>query len=332
MTPKVLSVFRILLLLAVSAPAAAQYQSTPAPPPPPPPPAPGVPAASATDMHIIPKNGQSEEQLWNDRYACHNWAQGQSGFDPAHAASMPAAEAASRREQYQQDMVACMDNRGYAVQFGAAVAAAAPAVVVVPHTNVLRYHPLIVDIAGGYTFARGDTTQTLQDGGTGSLGLTWFPSSNLPLGIRFEGSYSYFNTTLNARNLASIATGTDVAEGHTQMYGGNIDARLDLAHRSSKFGMYLFAGFGRFRTQTQFKQVTPERGFVCWLYCYPAYVLVESTVSQTTSEWRKSWNAGFGMEWALNDPVRFFIEGRYMRVAPYDQNNTFIPVQIGLRF
>jgi opacity protein-like surface antigen len=329
MAPKVLSVSRILLLLAVSAPAVAQYQSTPAPPPPP---APAASAASPTDMHIIPKNGQSEEQLWNDRYACHNWAQSQSGFDPAHAGTMPPAEAASRQEQYRQGMVACMDNRGYAVQFGAAVAAAAPAVVVVPHSNVLRYHPLTVDIAGGYTFARGDSSQTLQDGGTGSLGLTWFPSSNLPLGIRFEGSYSYFKATLNARDLASAATGTNVAEGHTDLYGGNIDARLDLAHRSAKFGMYLFAGFGRFRTQTQFKQVTPERGLVCWWYCYPAYVLVESTVSQTTSEWTKSWNAGFGMEWALTDPVRFFIEGRYMRLAPYNQNNTFIPVQMGLRF
>jgi opacity protein-like surface antigen len=328
MAPKVHCVSRILLFLAVSAPAVAQYQSTPPPAPPP-----QAPAASATDMHIIPKNGQTEEQLWNDRYACHSWAQAQSGFDPAQAASMPPAEATSRRDQYRQDMVACLDNRGYAVQFGAPVPAVPPPpVVVVKHTNELRYHPLTLDIGGGYVFTGGDSSQTLQNGGIGSLGLTWFPSSTVPLGIRFEGNYSYFNATLHARDLASMATGTNVGDGHTDLYGGNIDARLDLAHRSSHFGMYLFGGVGRYRTRTQFKQVTPERGIICWWYCYPGYVLVESTVSQTTSDWTRSWNAGFGMEWALTDPVRFFIEGRYMRLAPYDQKNTFIPVQMGLRF
>ena len=108
------------------------------------------------------------------------------------------------------------------------------------------------EIGGGYTFTNGDTTRSLQDGGAGSFGITWFPSSNLPLGIRFEGSYSRFNATLDSRRLASIATGTNVAYGHTNLYGGNIDARLDLAHRSPRFGMYLFGGIGRYRTQTQF--------------------------------------------------------------------------------
>ena len=332
MASKVLSVSPVFLLLVLSAPAVAQYQSTPAPAPPP-----GASAASGTDMHIIPKNGQTQEQLWNDRYACHTWAQSQSGYDAARAASMPPEEAASRREQYRQGMVACLDNRGYEVQFGAPAHAVPPPVLPPPaapavHTNELKYHPLMFEIGGGYTFTNGDTTRSLQDGGSGLFGITWFPSSNLPLGIRFEGSYSRFNATLDSRRLASIATGTNVAYGHTNLYGGNIDARLDLAHRSPRFGMYLFGGIGRYRTQTQFSEVVGVPGWICWYYCYPGYFPVESTVSKSTSDWTKSWNAGFGMEWALTDPVRFFIEGRYMRLAPYDQNNAFIPVQIGLRF
>ena len=328
MAPNVVSASRILLLLVVSAPALAQYQSTPAP---------GAPPGYASDMHIIPKNGQTQDQLWNDRYACHTWAKGQSGFDPMQAASMPAEEAAAKREQYREDMVACLDNRGYEVKFGAPAPAVPPPVLPPPvktstHSNELKYHPLMVEIGGGYTFTSGDITKSLQDGGIGSFAITWFPTSNLPLGIRFEGSYSRFNATLNARNLASIATGTNVQYGHTDLYGGNIDARLDLAHRSPHFDMYLFGGFGRFRTQTVFKQVVSQPGLICFYYCYPGYILTESTVQQTTSDWTKSWNAGFGMEWSLSDPVRFFIEGRYMRLAPYDQNNTFIPVQIGLRF
>ena len=124
MASKVLSVSGIFVLLVTSAPAVAQYQATPPPARPP-----GASAASGTDMHIIPKNGQTQEQLWNDRYACHTWAQSQSGFDAARAASMPPEEAASRREQYRQDMVACLDNRGYEVQFGAPAHAVPPPVL-----------------------------------------------------------------------------------------------------------------------------------------------------------------------------------------------------------
>jgi opacity protein-like surface antigen len=315
----------------MSAPALAQYQSTPAPTPPP------SPSASGSDMHIIPKNGQTQDQQWNDRYACDSWAKGQSGFDPTQAASLPPEEANRRREQYRQDITACLDNRGYEVQFGAPPHAAPPPVppppvLPPPHPNEIRYHPLMVDIAGGYTITTGDTSKTLQDGGSGSLALTWFPTAKLPLGIRFEGSYSRFNETLYSRELASMATGANVGYGHSNLYGGNIDARLDLAHRPGRFQMYLFGGFGRYRQQTVFKEVTTEFGLICYYYCFPGYAPVESTVSQTTSDWVKSWNAGFGMEWALSEPVRFFIEGRYLRLAPYDQKNTFIPVQIGLRF
>ena len=331
MAPRLVSVSRIFLLLAVSAPVLAQSPSSP----PQPPPAPA--SGSGPDMHIIPKNGQSQEQLWNDRYACHNWAKTQSGFDPVQSANLSAEEAASQREQYRQDMVACLDNRGYEVQFGAPAHAVPPPVIPPPvktatHSNELKYHPLMVEIGGGYTFTSGDITQTLQDGPIGSFALTWFPTSNLPLGIRFEGSYGYFNATRNAMQGASVATGTQVADGYTDLYGGSVDARLDLAHRSPHFGMYLFGGFGRYRTHTVFKQVTAERGLICFVFCYPGYILVDSTVQESTSDWRRSWNAGFGMEWSLSDPVRFFIEGRYMRLAPYNQTNTFIPVEIGLRF
>lgn len=35
------------------------------------------------DVYVYPSGGQSEEQLAQDRYACHSWAMSESGFDPS---------------------------------------------------------------------------------------------------------------------------------------------------------------------------------------------------------------------------------------------------------
>lgn len=37
----------------------------------------------AQDLYIYPANGQSEKQLSDDRYACHQWAVTESSFDPS---------------------------------------------------------------------------------------------------------------------------------------------------------------------------------------------------------------------------------------------------------
>ena len=38
--------------------------------------------ASSQDIYIYPAKGQTDEQLAEDRYACHRWAADESGFDP----------------------------------------------------------------------------------------------------------------------------------------------------------------------------------------------------------------------------------------------------------
>ena len=39
--------------------------------------------ASGQDVYVYPAKGQSDEQLAEDRYACHRWAVEESGFDPS---------------------------------------------------------------------------------------------------------------------------------------------------------------------------------------------------------------------------------------------------------
>jgi len=42
----------------------------------------GVNSALAADLMIFPAEGQSNEQLEQDKFSCYGWAKDQSGFDP----------------------------------------------------------------------------------------------------------------------------------------------------------------------------------------------------------------------------------------------------------
>ena len=71
----------------------------------------------ADQLFIYPRLGQSEQQQADDRYTCHSWAVGQTGFDPTQP---PGAGLESsrqeRRSDYQRAMSACLDGRGYTVK------------------------------------------------------------------------------------------------------------------------------------------------------------------------------------------------------------------------
>jgi hypothetical protein len=74
------------------------------------------PAASTTDLYTYPKAGQSPEKQAQDRFECHSWANGQSGFDPTQAnGGVPASQADARRADYLRAMTACLQARNYAV-------------------------------------------------------------------------------------------------------------------------------------------------------------------------------------------------------------------------
>lgn len=62
-------------------------------------------------LFVYPAEGQSEEQLRQDRYECHEWAVRQTGFDPTLAA--PGTQGGS---DYRRAMTACLEARGYTVE------------------------------------------------------------------------------------------------------------------------------------------------------------------------------------------------------------------------
>jgi opacity protein-like surface antigen len=327
----------ILLLCASPLTAFAQNTTTPSAP------GPAAVPTIAENLSVTPKFGQTQEQLAADRAECQLWAKGQTGFDPTqYGGGAGQSDYNLRRQQYGRAMAACLEGRGYSVRFAAPVIApptqspppsppppAAPAPVVRYSTlrPELKYRPFAVHIDSGYSLTAGTTRQDIDGGANFGLGLTWFPTSALPIGIRVDGSYSWFrakNALLNTGNYTS---------GHEDFYGGDADLQLNLAHRSSAAQLYLFGGVGWYRQQTVLRQVSIVSGIVCdFFYCGPGYFPAVTAEQRTTSDWHHAWNAGVGLEIALADRASFFVEARYLRILPNSNQTKFVPITLGLRF
>ena len=287
----------------------------------------------AENLSVTPKFGQTQEQLATDRAECSQWARGQTGFDPAQiGGGVARSNYSARRQQYGRALAACLEGHGYNVRF-AAPAIAAPAIAAPtynappPPSPELKYHPFAVRIDGGYTVTTGATSDNLDGGANAGLGFTWFPTSALPLGIRVDGSYSWFQAKDQLLNTGNFTS------GHQDIYGGDADLQLNLAHRSSAMQFYLFGGAGWYREQTVLRQVSIVSGTVCGFFnCRPGFFPAVTAEQRTTSDWDHAWNAGAGFETAIADRASFFIEARYLRILPNSNQTKFVPITLGFRF
>lgn len=45
--------------------------------------------AASNRLYVYPANGQSDQQLADDRFQCHRWAVAETGFDPTRAVAVP---------------------------------------------------------------------------------------------------------------------------------------------------------------------------------------------------------------------------------------------------
>jgi opacity protein-like surface antigen len=327
-----------LLVLTMSVPAIAQYMSTPTPDQ-------GAPAAQPPAVRpdsliISPKNGQPEKQQWADRYECHKWAKDQSGFDPTQRApeGVTAGEINSRRDQYRRAFSACLEGRGYTVQYGPAPSTAEPSAAAaapvatrshwVRSEPELTYRPIRAQIQGGYAAAVGRTGDLLRDGTNVGFGLTWFPTSSLPVGVRVDGSYSAFR----GKDAFLNQFGPNVYRGWQDIYGGDVDLQLDLAHASSRSKLYLVGGAGWYRERNTLREIVYETGTFCGFYNCDTGTFGFRATDHQTSPWRSSWNAGLGWEMAFADGGSFFFEARYREINSHGDRIQFVPINVGLRF
>ena len=198
----------------------------------------------------------------------------------------------------------------------------------------ITYHPFRMWLGGGYSITQGSTVKDLlNDGGMGGLGIAWFPTASIPFGIRIDGSYTSHSQTLNGLNQASQSTGQNIGDGYTDIYGGDVDAEIDLP-LGTRSREYFFGGVGWYRERTTLKSVTYQQGTICWFYCYPGYYPVYSTAQVSTTGWLPSWNAGIGFEFPLGGSASFFLDGRFLRIKQPNNGGywDFIPIRAGIRF
>jgi opacity protein-like surface antigen len=287
-------------------------------------------------LYVSPKNGQTADQQAADRYACYTWAVKESNFDPSAQGG-----GSEGLETYRRAMTACLDGRGYSVTRAAAPSPAAPFAPAnvrswtMPYAASrppeLKYHPFEVQIDGGYTAAVGTTDRNLSGGATGGLGLAWFPTAALPVGLRIDGSFS----RLDIKNRMLSVEAPGFTSGRDDVYGGDADLQFDLAHRSSRYKFYLLGGVGWYRVQTQLREAGYQSGMVCgWYYCETGYFPGTVAERNTTTNWQRSWNAGVGWEVAVAPNTAFFIEARYRHFLASDNNSsmTLVPITFGFRF
>jgi hypothetical protein len=78
---------------------------------------PSQPTYLADELYIYPKKGQSKEQQADDRFTCHQWAVGQSHYDPTQPPEGLTVDALSqRREDYRRATISCLEGKGYSVR------------------------------------------------------------------------------------------------------------------------------------------------------------------------------------------------------------------------
>ena len=198
--------------------------------------------------------------------------------------------------------------------------------------NGFHYHPFRFHIDGGGTITQQANDTNLDNGWNAGAGLSWFPTSHLPLGIRVDGTYNHFDARSSLLQQASATYGTRVDNGTERMYGGDVDLELDL-NLSPYVRLYLLAGGGWYRMQDTFRQVNYSNAVFCgWYGCGPGYVGTRSIVARDTTDWRFAKNAGLGFEFAMGPRASFFVEARYMRLNPNNSKDDFLPIRAGLRF
>jgi len=299
---------------------------------------PAAPATSGTfadGLSITPQNGQSSEQQIADRTACEAWSKGQTGFDITQpTGGVSPSNYTSRRERFDRAMVACLEAHGYAARI--ATPPSAPATypppphygAPAPATTYMTvppaaYHPFHVSISGGASIPTGDVSQNFDDGGLVDLGFSFFPVESIPIGVRVDGSYSWYS----ARDGLLYANNAQI--GHQEVYGGDVDLQFDLGPHNARSQFYLFGGGGWYRERTTLHQVSGFDDGFCDFYC--GGISITGTARETTP-WRDSWNAGVGWELALTSYSKFFVEARYRQIGPNDTKESFVPIQAGIRF
>lgn len=316
MDKKATGVPAILALLAVLQPqsgraAAAVAAAQPAP----------------TDFQLTPKKSQNDVQQWFDRHECDNWARQQTGYDPSEEQESAAQPAAGK--EYVRAMTACLIQHDYEVRYAPEPPPPSPPPYVAPpaepSVRELRARVLSVEAGGGYSVPTGSSADYVRGGANAGAALDWFPSAALPLGLRLEGNYIW----LKPGDQLLALNGVGYNKGQQDLYGGDVDLRLNLARFPTRQLLYVVAGVGWYRIDTTLQKVETFRQ--CGVHdCSIFQTLLAQ--EHDTSPAESAWNVGLGWEIALDSHTAFFLEAGYRHIHREGGSLQLVPISLGLQF
>lgn len=195
-----------------------------------------------------------------------------------------------------------------------------------------QYRPLHAQIEGGVILPEGAERHDLDSAADVGFGLTWQPTSHLPFAIRVDGMYARFHDRPPLLAQASASLGTTAEWGHTQMWGGDVDAELDTLLGPS-VRLYLLAGGGWYDRRDSYYQRQLINGVFCGFYfCERGEFIAGVRIGQVSSGMLFEENAGAGLEFPTGEGASFFVDARYMRFNEHGQRLYFVPIRVGLRF
>ncbi len=194
-----------------------------------------------------------------------------------------------------------------------------------PSVRELRARVLSVDAGGGYSLPTGSSADYVHGGANAGAALNWFPSAALPVGLRLAGNYTW----LKPGGQLLALNGVGYNKGEQNLYGGDVDLRLNLARFPTRQQLYLVAGLGWYRIDTTLQNVVGVRE--CGVrYCSIFQTLLAQ--EHDTSPMESSWNAGLGWEIALDSNTAFFLEAGYRHIHREGGSLQLVPISLGLRF
>ena len=191
-----------------------------------------------------------------------------------------------------------------------------------PDALPVRWH-----VMGGVSVPAGSTGDILQTGGHVGVGVS-LQQPRSPLSLRIDLDYARNNATRELQNEGSSDTGLQITGGWADLVSltANAEFRVPL---TPTMHAYLVGGVGGYYTRISLTEY--GYGYVCspwWNYCYIAggdYVVDQHDTTKF------GWNAGAGLGFRLGNGMQLFVEARYNAIQ-FQQNLTYIPVTVGLRF
>ncbi|HEX4823825.1 MAG TPA: hypothetical protein VFV19_05905 [Candidatus Polarisedimenticolaceae bacterium] len=186
-------------------------------------------------------------------------------------------------------------------------------------------------IAGGYVLSEGGTGDFTNDGWNISGGAIFRPAPELPLALRFDLGFNWFDANRHAIDVAQ-SNGLLVNDGNMSL--GTLTAELMYEFGGhGGVGGYVAAGFGGMRRYGNLTTTVPLSGIWCdpWTgFCYPGYGAGQAIVADDTVT-KFTYSAGAGVTFPVGHGT-LYVEARYHWMEASHPSTQMLPILVGYRF